>query len=72
MFFIYFIQDSEYHNSLVWLLENDPEDLDLRFQVEEEIFGEVIPRDLKKNGENIPVTNTNKNEYIEYVSLFEF
>jgi len=49
----------------VWLLENDPEDLDLRFQVEEEVFGEVVSRDLKRGGEDIPVTNANKREYIE-------
>ena len=49
----------------MWLLENDPEDLDLRFQVEEEVFGEVVSRDLKPGGEDIPVTNANKREYIE-------
>ena len=65
-FFVFLKQDSEYHNSLVWLLENDPEDLDLRFQVEEEVFGEVVSRDLKPNGEDIPVTNANKKEYIGY------
>ena len=49
----------------MWLLENDPEDLELRFQVEEEVFGEVVSRDLKPDGENIPVTISNKREYIE-------
>ncbi|XP_066923959.1 E3 ubiquitin-protein ligase NEDD4-like isoform X2 [Clytia hemisphaerica] len=64
--------DSEYHNSLVWLLENDPEDLDLRFQVEEEVFGEVVSRDLKPGGEDIPVTNANKREYIDSVIRWRF
>ena len=33
--------DPEYHNSLKWILENDPECLDLYFSVDEEYFGEV-------------------------------
>ena len=36
-----FFQDSEYYNSLNWILENDPEDLDLTFSVDEELFGQV-------------------------------
>ena len=35
------LQDSEYYNSLVWIMENDPVDLDLTFSVEEDYFGEV-------------------------------
>lgn len=34
-------QDSEYYNSLVWIKENDPTDLDIHFSVEEDHFGEV-------------------------------
>lgn len=34
-------QDSEYFNSLMWILENDPMDLDLRFTIDEELFGQV-------------------------------
>lgn len=37
----FFLQDSEYFNSLMWILENDPTDLDLRFTVDEELFGQV-------------------------------
>uniref|UniRef100_A0A8C0EG67 HECT-type E3 ubiquitin transferase n=1 Tax=Bubo bubo TaxID=30461 RepID=A0A8C0EG67_BUBBB len=33
--------DSEYYNSLRWILENDPTELDLRFIVDEELFGQV-------------------------------
>lgn len=36
-------QDSEYFNSLKWILENDPIDLDLRFTIDEELFGQVGP-----------------------------
>ena len=33
--------DVSFYNSLVYLQENDPEDLQLTFSVEEECFGEV-------------------------------
>eukprot|EP00794_Sanderia_malayensis_P009788 gene9788-10787_t len=59
--------DSEYYNSLKWLQDNDPEELDLRFQVEEEAFGKIHSRELKKNGADIKVTNSNKKEYISLV-----
>lgn len=36
-----FYQDSEYFNSLKWILENDPTDLDLRFTIDEDLFGQV-------------------------------
>jgi len=64
--------DSEYYNSLKWLQDNDPEDLDLRFQVEEEAFGTLSSRELKKNGGEIQVTNDNKKEYIELVIKWRF
>uniref|UniRef100_A0A3B5RB63 HECT-type E3 ubiquitin transferase n=1 Tax=Xiphophorus maculatus TaxID=8083 RepID=A0A3B5RB63_XIPMA len=58
--------DSEYFNSLKWILDNDPEDLDLRFTIDEELFGELQTRqhDLKPDGSEIVVTNQNKREYI--------
>jgi len=34
-------QDSEYYNSLMWIMENDPECLYLTFAVDEEVFGMV-------------------------------
>ena len=33
--------EPEFHSSLQWILDNDPEPLDLTFVVEEEAFGEV-------------------------------
>ena len=57
--------DSEYFNSLVWIKENDPLELDLNFAVDEESFGKTFQRELKPNGTNIPVTNDNKHEYIK-------
>ena len=35
------LQDSEYYNSLKWILENDPTELDLRFCIDEDNFGQV-------------------------------
>ena len=37
--------DISFYNSLVYLQENDPEDLELNFSVEEECFGEVYNDD---------------------------
>ena len=33
--------DREYYQSLKYIVDNDPEDLDLYFVVSEEIFGQV-------------------------------
>lgn len=33
--------DPAFHNSLQWMMENDPAPLDLTFTVEEEAFGQV-------------------------------
>ncbi|KAM4596453.1 E3 ubiquitin-protein ligase NEDD4-like isoform 1-T1 [Fundulus diaphanus] len=64
--------DSEYFNSLKWILENDPEDLDLRFTIDEELFGETHQHDLKPGGSEIVVTNENKKEYIDLVMQWRF
>jgi len=40
-YFVILSKDSEYYNSLRWILENDPTELDLRFIVDEELFGQV-------------------------------
>ena len=59
------IQDSEYYNSLKWILENDPTDLDLYFTVDEELFGQTKVNELKPGGTDIQVTDENKKEYIQ-------
>ncbi|KAM4038491.1 E3 ubiquitin-protein ligase NEDD4 [Anomaloglossus baeobatrachus] len=64
--------DSEYYNSLQWILENDPEELDLRFTVDEELFGQTHQHDLKPGGSEIVVTNKNKREYIHLVIQWRF
>ncbi|KAJ8304000.1 hypothetical protein KUTeg_017583 [Tegillarca granosa] len=64
--------DSEYFNSLIWIKDNDPEDLDLTFSVEEDYFGELTERELKPGGKEITVTNENKMEYIMLVIKWRF
>ena len=60
--------DADLHRSLQWTADNPIEGvLDLTFSVEEERFGELVTIDLKPDGQNIPVTDENKLEYIELV-----
>ena len=48
--------------------ENDITDIiENTFSAEDDRFGEAVTVDLKPNGQNIPVTNENKKEYIESV-----
>uniref|UniRef100_H2YRY9 HECT-type E3 ubiquitin transferase n=1 Tax=Ciona savignyi TaxID=51511 RepID=H2YRY9_CIOSA len=62
----------EYYNSLKWILENDPTDLDLCFTVDEELFGQMKVNELKPGGEDIKVNNDNKREYIQLVIKWRF
>uniref|UniRef100_A0AAV2ITM2 E3 ubiquitin-protein ligase NEDD4-like n=1 Tax=Knipowitschia caucasica TaxID=637954 RepID=A0AAV2ITM2_KNICA len=64
--------DSEYYNSLKWILENDPTELDLRFCIDEDNFGQTYQVDLKPNGSDMVVTNDNKQEYIDLVIQWRF
>ncbi|XP_036590825.1 E3 ubiquitin-protein ligase NEDD4 isoform X3 [Trichosurus vulpecula] len=64
--------DNEYYNSLRWILENDPAELDLRFTVDEELFGQTHQHELKNGGSEIVVTNKNKKEYIHLVIQWRF
>ncbi|XP_053144341.1 E3 ubiquitin-protein ligase NEDD4-like isoform X3 [Hemicordylus capensis] len=64
--------DGEYYNSLKWILENDPTELDLMFCIDEENFGQTYQVDLKPNGSDITVTNENKREYIDLVIQWRF
>uniref|UniRef100_A0A452F271 E3 ubiquitin-protein ligase n=1 Tax=Capra hircus TaxID=9925 RepID=A0A452F271_CAPHI len=74
IFFLYrnFKYDSEYYNSLRWILENDPTELDLRFVIDEELFGQTHQHELKSGGSEIVVTNKNKKEYIYLVIQWRF
>ncbi|KAF2361972.1 C2 domain [Trinorchestia longiramus] len=64
--------DSEYYNSLLWIKEFDPADLDLTFSVDEEQFGQTTSHDLMEGGAAVPVTNANKDQYIELVIMWRF
>ncbi len=60
--------DAEFHQSMVWLKENEisePDLLGMAFSVNEEVFGKVVERDLKPGGRHVQVTEKNKKEYIE-------
>ncbi|XP_065337299.1 E3 ubiquitin-protein ligase HECW2 isoform X1 [Cloeon dipterum] len=60
--------DHEFHQSLLWIKENDITDLlDLNFAVTEEVFGQIVERELKLGGNNIRVTEKNKKEYLERI-----
>ncbi|XP_023293558.1 E3 ubiquitin-protein ligase Nedd-4 isoform X1 [Lucilia cuprina] len=64
--------DTEYYNSLMWIKENDPRQLELTFCVDEDIFGQKSQHELKGEGANIEVTNENKDEYIKLVIEWRF
>ena len=64
--------DDNLYNSLIWISENNSNDLDLDFSILND-NGEII--ELIPNGKNILVNEENKNYYIELVSnyyLIEF
>lgn len=55
------LQDSEYYNSLKWILENDPTELDLRFCIDEDNFGQVRnPKISHFESVKIPIFNCSK------------
>lgn len=58
--------DGEFHQSLLWIKENDISSdlLDLTFAVTEELFGQVVERELKPGGRNISVNEKNKKVHI--------
>uniref|UniRef100_A0ACB8EAF1 NEDD4-like E3 ubiquitin-protein ligase wwp2 n=1 Tax=Sphaerodactylus townsendi TaxID=933632 RepID=A0ACB8EAF1_9SAUR len=58
--------DPEFYNSIMWIKENNLEEcgLELYFIQDMEILGKVTTHELKEGGENIRVTEENKEEYI--------
>ncbi|KAG8804185.1 hypothetical protein FRC16_000125 [Serendipita sp. 398] len=60
--------DADLYRSLKWTLENDITDiLDETFTIEDERFGEIVTIPLLPGGADVPVTEENKKEYVEYV-----
>ncbi|KAG5648371.1 hypothetical protein DXG03_004943 [Asterophora parasitica] len=63
--------DADLHRSLVWMLDNDITDvLDETFSITEERFGEMVTVELKPGGEEIPVTEENKKDYVDSVVAY--
>lgn len=63
--------DADLHRSLVWMLDNDITDvLDETFTTTEERFGELVTIELKPGGEEVPVTEGNKKEYVDAVVAY--
>ncbi|GLB38349.1 putative ubiquitin-protein ligase [Lyophyllum shimeji] len=63
--------DADLHRSLVWMLGNDITDvLDETFSLTEERFGEMVTIELKPGGEELPVTEENKKEYVDSVVAY--
>ncbi|KAH8833564.1 hypothetical protein DL96DRAFT_1577533 [Flagelloscypha sp. PMI_526] len=60
--------DIELHRGMTWMLENDITDvIDETFTTTEERFGEMVTIELKPGGEEVPVTEENKKEYVDHV-----
>jgi E3 ubiquitin-protein ligase HUWE1 len=60
--------DLDYYKSLLWMLENDITDIITEtFAIETDDFGEKQVIDLKPGGHDIPVTQENKEEYVQRV-----
>jgi E3 ubiquitin-protein ligase HUWE1 len=60
--------DLDYYKSLVWMLENDIDDVITEtFSVEVDEFGARRIIDLIPDGRNIPVTNENKHDYVRHM-----
>ncbi|KAM9301602.1 NEDD4-like E3 ubiquitin-protein ligase WWP2 [Gastrophryne carolinensis] len=66
--------DPEFYNSIMWIKENNLEecDLELYFVQDMEILGEVTSHTLKEDGENIRVTEENKEEFITLLTDWRF
>ena len=62
--------DPDFYKSLRWMLDNSIDGvIDQTFSIEEEKFGETETIDLIPDGQNIAVTDENKEEY-DYPGCF--
>lgn len=63
--------DAEIFRSLTWMLQNDVTDvIENTFSVEDDRFGEVVDVELKPGGKDIEVTEENKAEYVELITVW--
>ncbi|KHN79903.1 E3 ubiquitin-protein ligase HECW2 [Toxocara canis] len=57
--------DSQFHNSLLWIKENEiTPDMELTFSTTQDIGGEIIEKELITDGKNQLVTEENKHDFI--------
>ena len=62
--------DPELHRSLCWMLENDVTNIvDTTFSVEHHSFGQVQYKDLIPNGHDVQLTEDNKKNTSDYMSI---
>lgn len=66
--------DPEFYNSIMWVKENSLEEcgVELYFAQDMEILGKVSTHQLKADGENVLVTEENKEEYIGLLTDWRF
>ncbi|KAK7891205.1 hypothetical protein WMY93_023168 [Mugilogobius chulae] len=66
--------DPEFYNSIMWVKDNNLEEcgLELYFAQDMEILGKVSTHQLKADGENLLVTEDNKDEYIGLLTDWRF
>uniref|UniRef100_A0A670Z330 E3 ubiquitin-protein ligase n=1 Tax=Pseudonaja textilis TaxID=8673 RepID=A0A670Z330_PSETE len=66
--------DPEFYNSITWIKSNSLEEcaLELYFIQDMEILGKVTTHELKEGGENLRVTEENKEEYIMLLTDWRF
>lgn len=60
--------DPTFYSSLVWIKDNSLEDLELYFNVDFEVLGQLQSHDLKPGGSEIRVTDDNKDEYLRLMT----
>ncbi|CAF4280100.1 unnamed protein product, partial [Didymodactylos carnosus] len=67
--------DPDFYNSLVWIRNNnlnDNDDLELYFNSSFELLGKVEHEELKPGGNEIKLTEENKEEYLELITQWRF
>ncbi|XP_062856312.1 NEDD4-like E3 ubiquitin-protein ligase WWP2 isoform X2 [Trichomycterus rosablanca] len=66
--------DPEFYKSIIWVKENDVEEcgVELYFAQDMEILGKVSTHQLKDDGEDLLVTQENKDEYISLLTDWRF
>ncbi|KAI0217113.1 E3 ubiquitin-protein ligase Su(dx) [Lamellibrachia satsuma] len=66
--------DPEYYNSMIWIQENnlDEAELGLFFSADFEVLGKIEQHDLKEGGSELPVTEKNKQEYVDLMTQWRF